>query len=120
MTTVPSQTPYTWSFVPRLPDKSSWQNRPFIGNSHRLADVYEDVVRILKPFQIRGMVSFRGNLDQVKKMKDASILEMGDEICCQFTCKQHLDAIFKYCDRYSIPPTAIHSITLFDCGYFIH
>jgi hypothetical protein len=120
MTTVPSQTPYTWGFVPRLADKLSWENRLFIGHTHRLTEIYEKLVATLKPFQIRGMVSFRENLDKVKKMKDVYFLEMGDEICCQFTCKQHLEIIFKGCDAHAIPPSAIHTITLHDHGYFIH
>jgi hypothetical protein len=122
MTTVPSQTNYTWGFVPRLPDKISWENRLFIGHTHRLIDIYQRVVATLKPFQIRGMVSFKTHMDQVKKIKNmnVSFLEMGDEICCQFTCKQHLEIIFKGCDAYAIPPSAIHTVTLFDHGYFIH
>ena len=119
MTTLPSKTPYSWSFVPRLPDTTSYQNSPFKVTIHTLADVSENIGKQLKGNQIRGLVRFKTHHDLVKKI-DASILNMDDEVCCQFTCQRHLDVIIQNCNKLNIPPAAIHSITLFDCGSFIH
>ena len=115
-----SQTNYSWSFVPRLPDAHSWTNRAILVPIHRLIDISEAVGTKLRPIQIRGMVHFKADQDKVRKMKDVSFLEMGDEVCCHFTCKLHLDIIFKYCDHLAIPPSSISTITFFDVGYFIH
>ena len=87
---------------------------------HQLSDISEAVGTKLRPIQIRGMVHYKADQDRVRKMKDVSILEMGDDVCCYFTCKLHLDAIFGYCDRLDIPPSSISTITFFDVGYFIH
>ncbi len=117
--TAPSQTNHTWTFVPSLADKQSWLKRPFINHIYRLSEIHQSVVGILNPSQIRGMVRFKTHLDLVKKMNVDS-LAMGDEICCPFTCGLHLDTIIRCCDRLAIPPSAIHSVMIFDCGYFIH
>lgn len=115
-----SQTNYSWSFVPRLPDVRSWANRSVLAPIHRLTDIADTISEILRPSQIRGMVHFKADHDKVRKMKDVSFLEMGDEVCCYFTCKLHIDAIFKFCEHLAIPPSSISTITFFEVGYFIH
>jgi hypothetical protein len=115
-----SQFTYSWSFVPRLSDATSWSNRIFVGQVHRLSDIMSVIGEKLRPNQIRGMVHFKADHVKVRKMKDVSFLEMGDEVCCYFTCKLHLDAIFKYCDHLAIPPSSISTIAIFNLGYFIH
>jgi hypothetical protein len=118
--TAPSQYTYAWTFVPRLADARSWSGRPFKSQPYKLAELYTNICETLDRNQVRGMVRFKSHHDQVKKLGDASLLGIDDEICASFTCKQHLEAIIKGCDRYAIPPTAIQSVVLFNIGYFIH
>lgn len=118
--TTSTLTNYQWSFIPRLPDAQSWANRMIVTPIYRLSDITNETSKKINPDQFRGIVYFKTHHEQVQKINNISTSMLNKDLCCYFNSKQHLETIFKGCDEFTIPPSAINIISFFNIGYFIH
>jgi hypothetical protein len=105
-----------WSFVPRLPDKHSQWNAPF----HRYGSL-DGILNALKEYKgtIRGLLEIK-NVTDAKALKLSQIQWLQDDILsAEFANLEELHTQIAKVQKSALPGISIHSVYLYDLGYFI-